>query len=103
MQDCDNQMVADRIAIFGHICRFRNRLASCMLDSGNYGLSACMLALLLGNINITRDGRLGLLEKTWAGLEESNKVRTYAPNITAWMLVLFDEQYHPPEIAFLRY
>jgi len=103
MQDCSNQMVADRIAIFGHTCRFWNRLASCMLDSGNYGLSACIIALLLGNIDITRDGRLRLLEKTWAGLEEQSKVQAFPPDILSWMLVLFREQLRSPEIAFLRY
>jgi len=88
IQDCDNQVVADRVAIFGHVCRFRNRLASDMLDSAEYSLSACILALLLGNMDVTRDGRLKLVGEMWAKLEERSKVQTAAPNIAAWMMVL---------------
>jgi len=91
IQDCDNQVVADRIAIFGHVCRFRNQLASGMLDSSSYSLSACTIALLLGNINITRDRRLELVGEIWAKLEERSKVQTATPSIAAWMMILLME------------
>jgi len=91
IQDCDNQVVADRIAIFGHVCRFRNRLASGMLDSGSYSLSACTIALLLGNVDITRDGRLERVREVWAKLEERSKVQTAVPSIAAYMMILLME------------
>lgn len=91
IQDCDNQVVADRVAIFGHVCRFRNRLASDMLDGAGNSLSACVVALLLGNIDVTCDGRLELVGKIWGKLEERSKFQTAPPNIAAWMMVLLSE------------
>jgi len=76
IQDCNNQVVADRVAIFGHVCRFRNRLTS------------DILALLLGNMDITHDGRLERVAEIWVKLEERSMFRTAAQDIAAWMMVL---------------
>jgi hypothetical protein len=54
MEACGNSIVADRIAIFGNVCRFPWVLHSTMLRNPRYSYSTCILVLL--RMNIRGDG-----------------------------------------------
>ncbi|KAF2012845.1 hypothetical protein BU24DRAFT_425451 [Aaosphaeria arxii CBS 175.79] len=46
---CDNDIVADRVAIFSNVCRFRWSLQSTLLRNPEISYSTCILALLILN------------------------------------------------------
>lgn len=49
MEACNNSVVADRIAIFGNVCRFPWALHSTRLRNPRYSYSTCILVLLRMN------------------------------------------------------
>ncbi|KAF7678950.1 hypothetical protein GT037_002698 [Alternaria burnsii] len=103
IQDCENLVVADRIAIFGHVCGFLYQLESNILHSARFRFSACVIALLLANVYVDRGKRFELLKWIWQTLEEHSKVQTAEPDLGAWILVLLDSSYrlpkdHAPEV-----
>ena len=71
IQDCENLVVADRIAIFGHVCGYQYRLVSSVLNSARFSFSACVIALLLANVYVDRGRRLELLKFVWNIFEHS--------------------------------
>lgn len=97
IQDCENLVVADRIAIFGHVCGFRYRLVSNTLHSARFRFSASVIALLLANVYVDRDKRYELLKWIWQTLEERSTVQTATPDLGAWILVLLDSSYSLPK------
>lgn len=62
---CDNLVVADRISIIGNVHKFKWRLLSSRLDTGEWGLNVCLLALHVANMHWGRSSegrRRGLFE-----------------------------------------
>ncbi len=106
IQDCENLVVADRIAILGHACQFRYRVVSNILNHDEYSFSACVIALIVGNINFTRADSLVLLKETW---EKFQRRQAGTSDVAMWLLILLDSayladievitQFHPESVA----
>jgi hypothetical protein len=79
LQACQNLVVADRVAIFGHVCRLQYRLVSTMLNSVKYSFTVCIIALILGNAHEERTKRFELIMKMW------NEVAVCGGDITVFM------------------
>jgi hypothetical protein len=93
IQDCENLVVADRIAIFGHVCGYQYRLVSSVLNSARFSFSACVIALLLANVYVDRGRRLELLKFVWNVFEEHSKVATATRDLSDWILILLSNNY----------
>jgi hypothetical protein len=50
MEDCDNSVTADRLAILANICDLAHRLKSTALGSSTYSYSTCLLLLIFANL-----------------------------------------------------
>jgi hypothetical protein len=61
----DNAVVADRISIYGHICKLPYQLLSNRLDSPEFSYSTCVLAMLMANC-ATRAQRRGTIDFLWS-------------------------------------
>ncbi|CAN9343815.1 unnamed protein product [Alternaria alternata] len=88
VQDCENLVVADRIAIFGHVCDFQYRLVSNILHSVRFSFSACVIALLLANVHVDRGRRFELVKSAWKIFEEHSKIGKAKTSLETWILIL---------------
>jgi hypothetical protein len=100
IQDYENLVVADRIAIFGVVCGFRYRLVSNILHGARFRFSACVIALLLANMYVDRSRRFEVLKWTWQNL---GRYPTATPDLGTWIFVLLDSSYrfsndHAPKV-----
>jgi hypothetical protein len=62
---CDNEVVADRVSIHGHIFKLPYQLLSNRLDSPEFSYSTCILAMLMANC-ATRVQRRGIIDFLWS-------------------------------------
>ena len=57
MEQCENSVLADRLAILANICDLPYRLESTKLNHSQYGYSTCLLVLIFANIWPDREKR----------------------------------------------
>jgi len=65
IQECENLVVADRLAIFGHACRLCRRHVSGLLDSPQYDLNICIMALVFANFDKGRIPPAHWVKELW--------------------------------------
>jgi hypothetical protein len=57
MEQCENSVLADRLAILANICDLPFRLASTKLNHSQYGYSTCLVVLIFANVWPDREKR----------------------------------------------
>ena len=62
---CDNLVLADRVAIFGHTGWFRYRLMSNLVDNAEHDFVTCLFALLFENMRPQGYERLAHIKRYW--------------------------------------
>jgi hypothetical protein len=80
MQECNNSIVADRLAILANVCGFKKQLSSRDVNRQKISFSTCVLVLLHHNTNLLSAGGEKLpvsrLAKEAMGLKISDVMRT---------------------------